>query len=530
MDQPTVPLLPGQIIMALVLAAVLAYPLARLLLWRYVRAVERAMRSASPQAASAETAMPIERPRAAFAGARDALMHQLQRAPWRSAAIQVVLALLLAGYFCVLQLHSGGIDMSVYRMIVLSSTLLWPGMLAVLIIAGISPRQRVMILLVGAALYLAVGVWAHTGGIGQAIKEIFLLWVYYNLPATLYLLVLLARRVRAVGPLVWLVTLTTVGGVETVFALGFEFPNALQAVATVLFDLGFGAIGVLLTFALVGGAVALLLGVWLLRQLVKAYARYSVGDEGLILAALWLTFILIRSSSLALIGPGYFLLGLAAFPMYLVGVRVARKVFLPAASADAPALLLLRVFARKGRTAGLFRAINRHWRHVGPMRMIAGYDLASEAIEPDELMAFLRGRLADSFVTGPEVVRRRLGGKIPQRDADARYRSEEFFCFDNTWRDTLQQLVANSAVILMDLRGFGPNNTGCIFELKALAGFGALPRTVLLHDATTDTATLHEALSKLGVDVGALELLTVHGDEARDIPALLGALAKRVAG
>ncbi|MGE3773730.1 MAG: hypothetical protein AB7I32_12450, partial [Gammaproteobacteria bacterium] len=225
----------------------------------------------------------------------------------------------------------------------------------------------------------------------------------------------------------------------------------------------------------------------------------------------------------------YFLCGLLGFPWYLALARTARSAWQARTSDGAPALLLLRVFARKGPTTGLFHALSRHWRHVGPIMMIAGYDLASDAVEPDEMMAFLRNRLAESFVTGPAVVERRLHAAPPRRDADGRYRSEEFFCFDDTWRDTLQRLVASSSVVLMDLRGFGPDNQGCIFELQALAAFDALSRTVLIHDRSTAMPTLHAALRAIDVDPASIHSIAVGNDEQRDLPLLLAALAARAA-
>lgn len=525
MDETPLPALPGEIMMVLLLAAALAYPLARLLLWRYVQAVEQSMRSvAAPTAAEAPPVAAT--PRVVFAGTRAALKQQLQRAPWRSAAIQMGVAVLLGVYFAVLRLQAGDMDMSVYRIIALTATYAWPGALAVMLIAGISRRQRMVVLLIGAGLYLAFGVWAHTGSFGEALWDIVVLWSFTNLPATLYLLAFMTRRVRAVGPLVLLVTLATVGGVVGIFSLWLVFPDAGFALAGMLVDAGLGSTGVLALAALVGGALALVVGLWLLRRLVRAYEHYNVGDEGLAVAAVWLVFILMNSIILVFSGPGYFVLGLAAFPVYLICVRAAREQLLPT-TGDAPALLLLRVFSRKGPTAGLFRAVNRHWRHVGPIRMIAGYDLAPHTISPDGMMAFLRKRLSDRFITAPDVVQRRLSERAPQRDADARYRSEEFFCFDNTWRDTLHRLVANSAVVLMDLRGFSAANKGCIFELEALHTFGALPRTVLLHDATSDMPVLMGELMMLGVDASALNLLATQGDEARDIDALLTALSER---
>jgi hypothetical protein len=365
----------------------------------------------------------------------------------------------------------------------------------------------------------------HVGPVGRALQEIGTLWLVTNLPPSLYLLAFMTRRVRAIGPLVLLVTLTTATGVIAALAVLQGSEAVLERAGEALFALGFGATGALVVIVVVAAAVALAVGWMLLRMLAGAYARYSVGDEGLALAAMWLSFIVMNSIGLVFGNSMFFLLGLLAFPLYLVLVRIARALLLPRTSGDAPALLLLRVFARKGPTTGLFHAISRHWRHVGPIRMIAGYDLASDAVEPDEMMAFLRRRLAETFVTGPDVVRRRLHAAPPRRDADGRYRSEEFFCFDDTWRDTLQRLVASSAVVLMDLRGFGPDNKGCIFELQALTAFGALPRTVLIHDGSTKMTTLHEALHEIGIDPASLRLLAVENDEARDLPALLAALA-----
>ena len=70
MPQTVAQLLPGQIAFAMLAAAVLAYPLARGLLWRYERAVEAAMRASSPArnagvtAAAPLPAAPLGAPRA----------------------------------------------------------------------------------------------------------------------------------------------------------------------------------------------------------------------------------------------------------------------------------------------------------------------------------------------------------------------------------------------------------------------------------------------------------------------------------
>ncbi|MDQ8020292.1 MAG: hypothetical protein REI94_00525 [Moraxellaceae bacterium] len=519
--------LPGQITFTLIAAAVLAYPLARLLLWRYVRAVEAAMRSTAPaQATSPATAPTPARPAPVATLEAPPLLPAMVQRPWRAAAAQAIVTCLLALWFAWLYLHTNDIEISPSRLLVLGITHLWPGILAVLLVAGITRRQRLLVLGGGSALYLVLGVVLSRQPLLPALFDALRLWLIVNLLPTLYLAAFLTRRVRSVGPPVLLACLLTVSGALALLAVLAVREDWLHAAGGLLFALGFGALGGLIIMALTGAALATVVGAWLLHAIARGYAAGRIGDQGLMLAALWLVFSVSYSVSLLFSGGGWFGLGLLSFPAWFLLSRLFNALLLPHRGEHAPALLLLRVFARKGNAPALFHALSRHWRHVGPIRMIAGYDLATESVEPDELMAFLRGRLAESFVTGPDVVDRRLDGHAPQRDADARYRAEEFFCFDNTWRYTLQRLVATSAVVLMDLRGFGPQNRGCVFELAALTEYAALPRTILLHDASTDMQTLRSETATLGLAPDTLPLLALSGDESRDLPALLQALAR----
>jgi hypothetical protein len=73
--------------------------------------------------------------------------------------------------------------------------------------------------------------------------------------------------------------------------------------------------------------------------------------------------------------------------------------------------------------------------------MIAGYDLAEMAIEPNELMAFQRGKVARSFVGGSDEGDARLAVSDLERDPDGRYRVEEYFCHNDTRRYMLAGLV-----------------------------------------------------------------------------------------
>ena len=67
----------------------------------------------------------------------------------------------------------------------------------------------------------------------------------------------------------------------------------------------------------------------------------------------------------------------------------------------------------------------------------------------------------------------------------------------------------------MDLRGFGPENQGCIDEIELLASQRAMPRTVLLVDDKTDRRLLDETLGADAADAGPI-VLTVSPDADPD--------------
>jgi hypothetical protein len=132
-----------------------------------------------------------------------------------------------------------------------------------------------------------------------------------------------------------------------------------------LVDVGVSSGLTLLGLMLAGLIAAILIGMVLLRLFAAAYARQRISDDGIILFALWSLYILIFSMfHLWGAAPRYFILGLAALPMYLAAVRVVhrlRRLRRPNASdtsdasEGAPSLLWLRVFADKVQTPDLFR-------------------------------------------------------------------------------------------------------------------------------------------------------------------------------
>jgi hypothetical protein len=159
-----------------------------------------------------------------------------------------------------------------------------------------------------------------------------------------------------------------------------------------------------------------------------------------------------------------------------------------------PRTLLLRVFGFDRRTQLLLEQLGLRWRHLGPIRLIAGIDVADSTLEPHEFFEYLNRRLTRAFIKSPAEIDRHLAQRSAARDPDGRYRIEDFFCHDDTWQPTFARLARDAHGVLMDLRGFAPANRGCIFEIEQLIASIPLPRIVLLVDGTTDLAFLEQTL------------------------------------
>jgi hypothetical protein len=130
------------------------------------------------------------------------------------------------------------------------------------------------------------------------------------------------------------------------------------------------------------------------------------------------------------------------------------------------------------------------------MQMIAGPDLATSAIEPHEFLDFLGGKLARRFIDSGQTLDLRMNQMDLHPDKDGQFRVSEFFCHDDTWKLTLARLADESDAALMDLRGFSPKNTGCIFEINELFNQVPLRRMVFAIDETTDQPFLRQTMQQ----------------------------------
>ena len=411
-----------------------------------------------------------------------------------------------------------------------------------LMLALLRRRPRVVILApaVAAGVLLAAAFFGdRVGGSGSDFAG---LWAMVaGVPAAAVVL-LTVRRLRAVGPVVFVATLlalygTAVGasyaGLYVAQATGLRFVRqdlaalpfldaALGLPATEMlallgaarrdfasvFAYDAGAVTPWVELVLRGSiAVAAGLGAlaaWgMIRWLADSYRRRRASDQMLTIEVMMLIFVAPLAVLVTTVAEsplrGWLLgaVGLASFAGYKVWTRRRLRAWRQKKPSASPrALLLLRVFGFDRRTQRLLEDVGERWRYLGPIRLIAGPDLASATLEPHEFFDFLNGRLSRAFVTDRDDLEGRRGHAPAAPDPDGRYRVEEFFCHDDTWRMTVSRLARDSDAILMDLRGFTPANQGCVFEIEQLVAGVELDRVVFLADASTDADFLEATLRR----------------------------------
>jgi len=234
----------------------------------------------------------------------------------------------------------------------------------------------------------------------------------------------------------------------------------------------------------------------LLTGLASAYSRKRFSDVQLAIDCWW-AVVAAHETAMTLAAtygltaiPG----GLGAFVAYRLAVLAVLR------GATSPAtvprrLLLLRVFGYEARTESLFDRVAQAWRFHGPVQLIAGVDLAMRSVDPGDVLALLDGRLAELYVRAPQEIVERLERLDLGPDPDGRFRVNEVYCHDRTWRAMLEALLDTSDAVLMDLRSFSADNSGCIFELEQLVRRLPSDHIVLVCDNTTDLPLLRQILS-----------------------------------
>ena len=552
--------LTGHVPFILIASATLAFPISFALIRLYRHAVLKTMvrtksdrgfvplpletTQLSSTQGSAQIEPPIvdEMPTIDSGSAAEALCTDASSAPWRAAAVYGIAGATYAAAMTGFYHGATGTSPTLTRCLFLFWAYAWPVVLTMNLIAASTRRAKFAIVGSYCVVFgLICGLILVRNPVLTA-GQVAYVWVWMNLPATLMLMGSLHRSVRAVGPLViGFVTLAVTGTL-----LGVSLLNAnhalLRLVAKPLFSLGFNAEAVFVMLHLAGLALFAPIG-WVVIQWIRGrYERKLISDQSLTIDSVWLLFGVVQSIELASGVPWWAISGLIGFALCKIArTAMFRRLYgRKQVIRGGASLLLLRVFVLGKESQKLFDALDKHWRHVGSIQMIAGPDLATTTVEPHEFLDFLRGRLARRFIDGREALDVRLAEMDLERDQDGRFRVNDFFCREETWRMTLCRLVDQSEVVLMDLRRFSPRNAGCIFEINTLIGVMPADRVVFVIDNTTDESFFRQTIRNAWNQVppgsssrrrgsAALRLIRLEGKGRGQLRQLLRALSNAAA-
>ena len=185
---------------------------------------------------------------------------------------------------------------------------------------------------------------------------------------------------------------------------------------------------------------------------------------------------------------------------WLVIAMVVYVIFLGRESERPPGvpLLMLRVFSTDKRKHDLLHRLQERWRYIGAVHQAGGPDLIDFNVGPYACAKFMSGSLHDLYL--PEAVSgEKLMGRFSHAaDREGRYRINEMFNFNTSWRGNVEQLILNSQIILLDVRGLTAEREGTSFEVGLLARHALLGRVVAVGDGETDWAHIGGRLAEHG--------------------------------
>jgi hypothetical protein len=430
------------------------------------------------------------------------LFQDLRVRPWRVAGVYTIAGLAYALVANTCMFIATGLAFLPIRFLTLLLVYLWPVVLTVGLVAATTRTMKTMLAAVYFLVLTGLVAVVKTRSPDLTWGQLPLLWGIYNGPDTILCLTYLARRVRAVGPLVLTVMFIALVGSDVALQLAATNERSLRYVVDVSMAMGLGGTESFYAIIAVGFAAFALVGWMAVTWIRRRYQAKLISDESVTIDSIWALFAVTHSIGLVFEHAAWAFAGVAAFVAYKVAVRIGFSRLRRGRAADAPAprLLLLRSFSIGKKSERLFDALEKHWRRVGSIQLIAGVDLARRSVEPHEFLDFIAGKLSRRFIDGPEALARRLRERETEADRDLRFRVNDFFCYDDTWKMVFSSLVRESDAVLMDLRGFSKENSGCIFEINQLAAMVPLERVVFIVDRNTDRALLSQTLEEAADD------------------------------
>jgi hypothetical protein len=425
------------------------------------------------------------------AAAASATLAENRHAGTRLTLALVALSALVATSGAALQLSDavGYAGWSLKRLAVLAAVQLWPVLPALAIVWRWS-RLRLFVAFVAFLLASYLLLWWRSDPVEPA-QLLRYIGLEVGLPMLLIAPLCLGASTRAIAP--WLLPPMLIVAWSSIVGIDvLAYFVARRAAWLGSLGAAVGSDAVVVLFAVAPWLVAW----WPLRALgrllARAYASRSVSELSVQFSAVWavqMIFVALGAAGDRGIGAIVMLLPLLCLPLGFAALARWRSPVRPPAT-----LLVLRVFQHDAAVLDLFDRVVERWRLTGNTLLIAGTDLIDRTLDAGDVLTFLDRRLDERFVSSPADVEVRVAEFDLQPDLEGRFRINECYCHDSTWRAAFAALAARSDVVLMDLRGFQARNEGCRHELASLAAGGRVGRVVLLVDAATDRASAEAAV------------------------------------
>jgi hypothetical protein len=513
----------GQLVWSFFAALLMTVPVSLVLVAWYRHTVKKAMTQPS---GAAEGTAPAANPAAVTAGAGQSKVDE-SRLRKRLLLIYGLAVVVSGGVLTVFWRRSNGVELTVTRTYILLWSYAWP--LAAVLAALLAMIRRWAILI--PLLYLAAGglvvlSWTltcrHLFGRtdvhpGAAFGAYGTVMASHALVPFAMILLTGQRKLRPVSPLAFAALL--------LFALANTYAHA--AVRWILDSrILFAEIPPAITYSWLWPMLTALPAGYLcwqvLRWLGRRYQGKAFSDVQLVVDS----WVFIGCFFMAPWTPDLLdqAAGVIAFAIYRVVVTIGLRAWRLVRTQSAPRLLMLRVFGYQSRTESIYDQVVQRWRLLGSVQLIGGADLAGRTLDPGQIITFVGGGLNAAFVRSGLDLQRKLEVLDHAADPDGRFRSNQLYCHADTWRPTLEALLARSDVVLMDLRGFSQLNQGCRFELEKIVESGLLAHTLFLIDDSTDRELLRTVLGPH--DEGSLHVERVARNSSRELEGLFQSLRR----
>ena len=494
----------GSVSIVILIAVPLTIPVSIFLLWRYHQAVLMGMRKKTSEAGDESINPPAKRgakewSSSAFAplnlpgySNKNKWVDEIKRSMRTTAIVYGFAGLIFVSIMAAAELYGDFSTIGFNRIVFFILLLSYPILLATNLI--VATDQKLLLKNWSIYLFVFITLSVYEKAISPTLTAwmIIISWLSLNALPFLFIQILIHKRIRSIGPLVFGMLLITASGI--IFALNLllaipAFFNAYLKIVTFLNLVVF----LTLPLGIVGFVLAIPFGWLFLAWIGRQYANKQISDQSILIDLIWIIFGCYWSLLMASNGLGWILTGLVAFIVYKLALKICFG-FVNVKSKRVPRLLLLRVFSLGIRSENLYAKFSQMWRYIGTIQFITGPDLVRTTLQPHHLLNFLGGRLLSLFVESRSTLVTRMEQLDNSPDPDQRYRINDFFCHDNTWKIVLKRLASDCDAVLMDLRSFSSSNAGCKFEINELFQSVPLSQVIFVVDSTTDRQFMSDGM------------------------------------